>query len=199
MWITDYRRRHGLSIPDLAAEVYKLSLSRPSHHAVHAETIIARLEQGDVTHPRIADLIAKACHAKPWQRDLIVPAQYRSTTPPPEPDPPAPEWTPHEDEKAKQKRQDRHDFHPGRGHRIRVVAVNRDGMIIATYADCAAAASACKVSRYYVQTRCTAQRRPEKEFSLTPYTFRYEADTKGGWIKNARSIGQGARRDGKGK
>ena len=82
-WIQHYRENVGMSRTQFAKAItYQMGGSGNGALTVSG-ALIGILEDmnGAVTHPRLADLIARACGATPRQRDKIVAKKHRGTWP----------------------------------------------------------------------------------------------------------------------
>lgn len=80
MWLTDFRRQHGMSIGELGAYIRRLGARRVVPMRV-SDILLERLETEPNfrTVPKLADLIAEACGATAQQRDRLVLKRYRGT------------------------------------------------------------------------------------------------------------------------
>lgn len=80
-WIEAYRTGIGMSRQEFAEAITDQLGRRYRVPAVVSEALIYRLEcwQGCITHPKLANLIARACGATPEQRDMIVHKSQRGT------------------------------------------------------------------------------------------------------------------------
>lgn len=80
MWITEYRKKLGMNTLEFAHAVSMLGArEHPSVRCSEPLLILLENRKGAVTHPRIANLLARACGATPKQRDMIVNAKHRGT------------------------------------------------------------------------------------------------------------------------
>lgn len=166
-WLEKFRRRYtkkdgkkGISRAELAAMV-KLKHGRCS------EKLIEILEEGGITHPNIADQIAKITRATERQRDSMVHDCHRTMPEPPKPKrraeykvPPPP-------------------VSPGviPDHARRVVAIDMFGNEVARYESQTAAAAAAGCSTPTVSVRCRRAPTSGKfEFRFFDYTWRFAAE-----------------------
>lgn len=172
MWIEDYRRQKGMSVDALAARVRKLSREQAAGAPVEAGRIIRMLEAcpGEVTHPRIADLIAKALGAPAELRDSIVPEAHRKGCP------------------ARGKREPKPRGACGAPPKT-VVALDRDGRIVRHIKDTVTAARMYGVSTSYIRDRCLGK--AALDFGALPVTFRYDGDSRP--VNLAEAVPKGAR------
>ena len=172
MWIEDYRKQKGMSVDALAARVLKLSREQAAGAPVKAGRIIRMLEAcpGEVTHPRIADLIAKALGAPVELRDSIVPEKHRKGRP------------------ARGKREPKLRGVCGAPPKA-VLALDRDGRTVRRIQDVKTAATMYGVSTTYIRDRCLGK--SALDFGSLPVTFRFEGDERP--INPAEAVPKGAK------
>ena len=78
MWITEYREKLGMNTEAFAHALSVMGAQcRKPVRVSEPLLLILENRNGAVTHPRIANLIARACGATPDQRDMIVHPKHR--------------------------------------------------------------------------------------------------------------------------
>lgn len=145
-WLKAWRREAGLSREALAARV-----RTKGYGAIGcSERLIEILEdEKGVTHPKIADRIAKVTDATLAQRNSIVAKKHRITS----------------------QRVDKPRGMPPNARAV--VCINPGGQEMARYPSVTAAALASGVSPSAVMRRCKLRLRAEREFTRYGCTWRY--------------------------
>ena len=144
-WIRAYRAEHGITGRELALV------------AGVSEALIAILERQDkaVTHPLLANRIATICGATAEQRDGIVHKRHRGTWQPPRRRRNGTAWAPA----------------AGSGRDRAIVAVNREGKVLARYANVKEAAESEEMTSSGILWRC--RRNSQKEWLRGDITYRF--------------------------
>lgn len=122
-----------------------------------SEVLIAIIENGGITHPKIANRIAKVTGATCEQRDSLVSKEHRDTKP-------------------DRKRRDPEDDMRGDNANTAlhpVVQLNTNGEIAAEYGSIRSAAAAMECSVGAIENRCRRRLRHTDEFLPFGFTFRY--------------------------
>lgn len=170
-WIRAYRESVGLTEAEFAAGLRAMQKRRKAVGLISV-ALVRELEwrKDAVTHPHFANVIAEACGASADQRDMIVPEKYRGRWKPPK--------------KPQLLTEYRHPWkatpavlpkRPPTNQPTAVVAVDRDGRVVARYASIMDVERAWPITNTTVANRCHRGAMCD-EFEKCGVTFRFADD-----------------------
>lgn len=170
VWIQDWRERNGYSREELSRALNRLGRKlRPAHPVTCSPQLILKLEEtGAITHPAIADLIAKGLGATPGQRDSIVAKQHRGAWKKATPAQLGPYVPPMPRARAR----------PCGSQPLPVCMIDRAGNVMRHWESVRKAAEAMQLSERSVYKRARGKTSPDRDLINDAFTFRY-ADAAG--------------------